>query len=125
MFRAALSRIVAVVAIAATASSVMFVLDGPLAWVTAAVVFAVVALLWRAAMCANAPWPLSTAWHYACKLALYTFAAEVVWAASDWAGPVFVVTAVGSELLQIHRHAWFEKGRVERAMVSPGAGRVA
>jgi hypothetical protein len=119
------TRLVEVIALAASAGSVMFILDGPLAWVTATVVFAVVALLWRAAMCARAPWPLPTAWHYACKAALYLFAAEVVWAAAEWAGPVFLIAALSVEFAAVHSRGLAGAHREHAGPVSRGVGRVA
>lgn len=117
------ARIVEMVALAASAGSVLFIFEGWLGWVTAAVMFAGVAFLWREAMSPRAPWPLPTSWHYLCKIELYVFAALVLSAVNGWAGLTFAVTAVATELLLVHLIGLAGERPVGSCRVSPDAGR--
>jgi hypothetical protein len=91
--------VVELVAWIASAGSVLLRLDGWLGWVVAAAVFAVIVVLWGAAMAPRAPWPLPTGWYYVCKAGLYTFAGLVLWNYADWAGMVFTALVVITEPL--------------------------
>jgi hypothetical protein len=69
-------------------------------WIVAALIFVIELLLWNAGMAPGARWPVCSVSYYLCKVALYTFAAQVLWFVADGAGMAFVAAVFLTEFLQ-------------------------